>query len=82
MVTQNSSAAFNGYFYGKPAVLFGKVDFHHIALGPDTMDRFEDHAPDYARYVWWFWQNQSINAGHPSAEQKIEDRFRTFGWIT
>lgn len=84
VVTQNSSAAFNGYFYGKPAVLFGKIDFHHIALDGMQLFDFEqiaNHRPDYARYIWWFWQNQSINAGHPSAEEKITDRLRTFGWI-
>jgi len=85
VVTQNSSAAFNGYFYRKPAVLFAKVDFHHIALDgmqPETFERTGDFDPDYARYIWWFWQNQSINAGHPSAIEKIMDRFRTFGWLT
>lgn len=85
VVTQNSSAAFNGYFFGKPAILFGKPDFHHIALdgmAADSFAKIAGHQPDFARYIWWFWQGQSINAGHPSAAQKIEDRLRTFGWIT
>lgn len=84
VVTQNSSAAFNGYFFGKPAVLFGKIDFHHIALDGMELDSFEQinaHQPDYARYIYWFWQEQSINAGHPMAMRKIEDRFRKYGWI-
>lgn len=84
VVTQNSSAAFNGYFFGKPAVLFAKVDFHHIALDGMTLnsiDQIATHRPDYARYVHWFWQEQSINAGHPMAADKIKDRFKKYGWI-
>lgn len=55
VVTQNSSAAFNGYFFGKPAVLFGKIDFHHIAIDGMTVedfDQIEAHQPDYARYIY------------------------------
>jgi hypothetical protein len=84
VVTQNSSAAFNGYFFGKPAVLFGMVDFHHIALDGMTVESFDQigaHQPDYAAYVYWFWQEQSINAGHPMALRKIKDRFKKYGWI-
>lgn len=85
VITQNSSAAFNGYFFGKPAVLFGKIDFHHIALNGTTLQGFDEiaeHTPDYARYIHWFWQEQSINAGHPTATVKIHDRLKKFGWIT
>lgn len=31
VVTQNSSAGLLGYFLHKPLILFGKIDFHHIA---------------------------------------------------
>lgn len=86
VVTQNSSAAFAGYFFGKPALLFAGIDFHHIAVRAD-MKRLADSfaavaqaAPDYARYVWWFWQDQCINAGRPDAMDKIAARFRRFGW--
>ncbi|MCR8825453.1 glycosyltransferase family protein [Pseudosulfitobacter koreensis] len=83
VVTQNSSAAFNGYFFGKPAILFAEVDFHHIALRGDdsaSFRRVADHRPDYAKYIWWFWQDQSINAGHPTAEARIAARLARFGW--
>lgn len=86
IVTQNSSAAFNGYFFGKPALLFAKIDFHHIAITADMTGlqsdfaKLETHAPDYAAYVYWFWQLRSINAGHPTAEAKIATRLRRFGW--
>ena len=86
VVTQNSSAAFSGYFFGKPALLFGKVDFHHIAECADMENltqSFENTAqmrPAYDAFIWWFWQQQSINAGRDDASAKILARLKRFGW--
>lgn len=86
VVTQNSSVAFNGYFFGKPALLFRKADFHHIAVQANADDlaagfaAVAQAAPAYAAYVHWFWQINSINAGRPEAEEKIAGRLRRFGW--
>jgi hypothetical protein len=85
VVTMNSAAGFFGYFFEKPCILFGDIDFHHIALGAtpgdlSAFDKIESHAPDYARYVWWFWQHMSINAGRPEAEDKIRDALIRGGW--
>ncbi|MEP5731274.1 MAG: hypothetical protein ABJL67_18105 [Sulfitobacter sp.] len=86
VVTQNSSAAFSGYFFGKPTLLFGQVDFHHIAERANMLslrESFERVAalkPAFAAYIWWFWQDQSINAGRDDAKTKIAARLRRFGW--
>ena len=86
VVTQNSSAAFAGFFFGKPALLFGRVDFHHIAECVDMANlsnSFENVAnlrPHYDKYIWWFWQQQSINAGRGDARAKIAARLKRFGW--
>ncbi|MWD27172.1 hypothetical protein E0K89_006770 [Aquicoccus sp. SCR17] len=86
VVTQNSSAAFNGYFFGKPAVLFAGIDFHHIAsnvadLGvAEAFRQAEASRPDYAGYLHWFWQQRAINAGREDAEARIAQRLRRFGW--
>ena len=86
IVTQNSSVAFNGYFFGKPSVLFRKADFHHIAVQAELNDltagfsAVEQIEPDYAAYIHWFWQTKSINAGRPEAEEKIAARLKRFGW--
>ncbi|MCM2561991.1 hypothetical protein M8756_06625 [Lutimaribacter sp. EGI FJ00015] len=86
VATQNSSAAFNGYFFEKPAVLFAQVDFHHIAanvpaLGIDgAFDALDKSKPDYTGYLWWFWQEMSINAGRPEAEAQIATAMRRAGW--
>ena len=86
VVTQNSSVGFNGYFFGKPALLFRKADFHHIAVQADMNDlsasfaAVQSAAPDYAAYIHWYWQKNSINAGRPEAEEMIAQRLRRFGW--
>lgn len=86
IVTQNSSVGFMGYFFGKPLILFGKADFHHIALSIDQMGvaaAFEAasyHQPDYAAYLHWFLQQRSINAGRPEAKNKIRSVLRGHGW--
>ncbi len=86
VVTQNSSVAFNGYFFRKPALLFGRIDFHHIAVQADMTDLAHGFdsvtriSPDYPGYVHWFWQKRCINAGRPDAEEKIAMRLRRFGW--
>lgn len=78
VVTQNSSAAFFAQFFGKPAILCGEIDFHHVMIkaGPQglgaAMAQVGMHAPDYAKYVWWFWQHTSINAGREAAGDKID----------
>jgi hypothetical protein len=86
VVTQNSAAAFSGSFFGKNAILFAKSDFHHIAaniseLGIQTaFDRVGTTAPDFAGYLFWFWQQMSINAGRSQAQDQIRDALRRGGW--
>ncbi|WP_439153665.1 capsular polysaccharide export protein, LipB/KpsS family [Yoonia sp.] len=86
VVTQNSGAGFMGYFFGKPLVLFGKTDFHHIALNvgdiglAEAFARVDRHEPDYAAYLYWFLQKRSINAGRPEVLQKIRTVLRGHGW--
>ena len=86
VVTQNSGVGFMGYFFGKPLILFGQSDFHHIALNvgdigvAEAFARAPDHAPDYAAYLFWFLQKGAINAGRPEALQKIRNVLRGHGW--
>lgn len=77
VVTQNSSAAFSGFFFGKPAILFARIDFHHIAanvfdLGVSgAFEHINGPDPDYAGYIHWFWQKMAINAGRGDAKNQI-----------
>ncbi len=85
IVTQNSGVAFSGYFFAKPAVLFGQIDFHHIAanvadLGvARAIQQGPQMTPDYAGYVHWFWQIMSINAGRDEADNQIRDALSRAG---
>lgn len=86
IVTQNSSAAFNGLFFNKPMILFARADFHHaasnvFALGvTNAFDTAQSEAPDHAAYLWWFWQKMAINAGRPEAEDQIRTALRRANW--
>ncbi|MDX2416576.1 MAG: hypothetical protein QNK19_03850 [Xanthomonadales bacterium] len=86
IVTQNSSVALWGFLLRKPAILFAMIDFHHVALQADestlksAIDLVGSHNPDYDRYLWWFFQEQSINANKTEAEDKIARRLRNHGW--
>lgn len=87
VVTQTSAVAFNAFFFEKPALLFGDTDFHHICVAADMaalgkgFEEVAGHRPDYAGYLYWFWQENCINAGRDTAEARITDRFRRFGWL-
>ena len=86
VATENSSVAAMGYFLAKPALLFGQIDFHHIAEPanmaqlPDSFDAAVTARPAFDRYVHWFWQENCINAGRADARAKILARFQRFGW--
>lgn len=86
VVTQNSAVAFDGLILGKPAVLFGQIDFHHIALnvadfGADgALDRARTHSPPTARYVDWFLRGQAIDAMSPDAQRQIAAALIRGGW--
>ncbi|SLN24361.1 hypothetical protein PSA7680_01012 [Pseudoruegeria aquimaris] len=85
IVTENSSVAFLGYYLHKPAILCARIDFHHIALDAardprGAFARVLSHSPDYDRYLFWFLQDMSINAGRPEAREKILATLRARGW--
>jgi hypothetical protein len=86
VVAQNSAVAFDGYLLGKPAVLFAQIDFHHIALNvadlgaEQALALAETHAPDFDRYLYWFLQEQCINASRPDAGHQILTQMRRGGW--
>ncbi|SIQ13809.1 hypothetical protein SAMN05421641_10427 [Paracoccus thiocyanatus] len=86
VATQNSAVAFDGYLLGKPAVLFGQIDFHHIGLNvaqlgaAKALAQAETHAPDFDRYLFWFLQEKAINATRPDAGARILAAMRRGGW--
>ncbi|MGO4851717.1 hypothetical protein [Phaeovulum sp. W22_SRMD_FR3] len=85
VATQNSAMAIQGYLLHKPALLFAEIDFHHIAAsvpreGMAALDRALTQRPDFDAYLWWFLQEQAINAGRPECEAQILAALRRGGW--
>jgi hypothetical protein len=86
VICQNSSVAFSGYFFRKPALLFARIDFHHIAsnvtaLGVDAaFDHMAANRPAFARYLLWFLKENAIGAGSDQAEDQILSAARRAGW--
>lgn len=76
VVTMNSAVAFDGYMISKPAVLFGQIDFHHIALNvadlgaAAALAALPTHRPDFDAYLHWFL-GHAIDAMAPDAEDQI-----------
>ncbi|CUH79364.1 hypothetical protein [Tropicibacter naphthalenivorans] len=85
VATMNSSVALAGYFIEKPALLFGQVDFHHIAAryadhGPDAIAKAPTLTPDYAAYLWWFFRVMAIRARGEDAHQGVRAALKRAGW--
>jgi hypothetical protein len=87
VITQNSAAALSGYFFQKPAILFGECDFHHqmsrvSQLGLDEAWRkLESVTPAYAEYLYWFVALNSIKADvEGEAEERVLAACKHFGW--
>lgn len=89
IVTQHSGAAFEGFFWGKPAMLFEKVDFHHICAKPHAVGldgAFEQIAemaldpPPFEQYLAWFLRDNCVNPENPQAIKRVLAILRRRGW--
>lgn len=86
VVSENSSVALSGMFFHKPAILFAKVDFHHIALNvarigaEEAFARVAEWRPDFDTYLHWFIALNSIKADAEDAEAQILAAVRRHGW--
>lgn len=86
VVTQNSSVAMDAYLLTRPVVLFAQIDFHHIAvkaseLGADkALAEAVEHKAYYSKYLYWFLNQQAIDAMSPTAEGRILDALKKGGW--
>lgn len=86
VVTQNSSAGFDGLILKKPVVLFGRSDFHHIALNvadlgaPAALAAAADHRPDFAGYLDWFLRRTSLDMMAEDADDRLLAAMKKGGW--
>ncbi len=85
VATMNSALALDGFFLRKPAILFAKTDFHHIA-GSVPRDGIGaafarlHQPPPVARYLYWLLHLNALNAGRPEFEDRLLSRLRNLGW--
>lgn len=84
VITQNSSLALRGFFLEKPAILFARIDFHHIA-GSVVRDGLEAAfqtaaAPPFADYLFWFFKRNSITSWDANSAKAIRERLSQHGW--
>lgn len=86
VATQNSAVGFDGLILGKPVVLFGQSDFHHIALNvadlgaQAALQVAADHQPDHIRYIYWFLRIMAVNATAQDAHSQILTAMKRGGW--
>jgi len=86
VVTQNSTAALSGFFFHKPAVLFGQIDFHHQMTNVHDLGQVKalsdvkQTTPAFDQYLYWFIQMNAIKADEDPAEQAILETVKRRGW--
>jgi hypothetical protein len=83
VVTENSGMALTGFFAEKPAVLFARIDFHHIAASVPRsgLQAFQPQPrPPFAAYLHWFFKQNAITSWADDAVEQVRQRFRDHGW--
>jgi hypothetical protein len=81
-----SSVSLEGMLHRRPAVLFGRSDFHHCA---ETVTRAKDWPAAQARalardwpfdaFLYWFLARQMVNAGRPDLLEQAAARIAATG---
>ena len=87
VVTENSTMALKGYLLEKPAMLWARMDFHHIAASVPRLGRDAAFAqaeaqetPDFARYLYWYFRNHALLVWDANLDAQIARRLKTLGW--
>lgn len=85
VVAENSSLALQGFFANKPAVLFARIDFHHIAasvgqIGVASAFAAVQRPQPYADYLFWFFKKQALCEVGDDSAARLTDRLRALGW--
>ena len=85
-VSISSAVALEGMLHGKPAVLFGRSDFHHAALTvrhapdwPAALARALGTSWDFEPFLYWFLADAMINAGRDDMFDRLLTRMEQVG---
>ncbi|CUH53979.1 capsular polysaccharide export protein, LipB/KpsS family [Shimia marina] len=86
-VSFNSAVALEGFLHGKPAVLFGQSDFHHVCETVVDPDQFSDalkqavnSSHDYGRFLYWYFSNHCVMVDDPVSDERILQAFDDAGF--
>ncbi|WP_103332860.1 hypothetical protein [Pseudotabrizicola formosa] len=87
-VSANSACAIEGFLQRKPALLFGRSDFHHLAETvrhpggfPQALARvLAAPEPDYARFLFWYFARNCLNVSGSGFAQKVLRIFAQAGF--
>lgn len=85
VVTINSAVGIEALLHRRPVILCGQADFHHIcdeARTEAALDACLAAPPrprPFARYVYWYFAGQCLNAGAPDLADRVLDRVRATG---
>ncbi len=87
VVTQNSTMALRGYVAQKPAMLWARIDFHHIAASVPQIGAQAAFVametgtlPDFGRYLYWYFRENCLRSWDEGVEPAIRGRLRALGW--
>ena len=86
VVTQNSSAAFHAFFYGKVSILFARIEFHHICASVPrsgiaaAFEEARDLKPEFAAYLYWFWRLNGIDLKSADASDQLRGALSRYKW--
>lgn len=86
-VSINSATALEGFLHGKPAVLFGRSDFHafvETAREPGAfgaaLARALSHPPDYAKALYWYFGQHCLDMTADSFDARLLAIFAEAGF--
>ncbi len=86
-VSYNSAVAIEGFLHHKPAILFGKSDFHHVAETVRTPEDFPNALSaaltsqhDYAKYLHWYFSRFAVSVDDWLLDDKLLQIFGVAGF--
>ena len=86
-VSYNSAVAIEGFLHKKPAILFGKSDFHHVVETvcdpcdfPTALSAALASQHDYAKYLHWYFSNYAVSVEDWLLEDKLLQIFESRGF--
>ncbi len=86
-VSYNSAVAIEGFLHNKPAILFGKADFHHVS---ETVKKVENYPAaleaalsknvNYEAFLYWYFSRFTLSADDRLLEHKLQQAFEEAGF--